>query len=617
MRVYLLFGLAAISLALPTPQKSLPDLGDIREIFSSSSSDNGYKNSLEPSPRTIVEPSSRSIDVLVQVLESDKLVKGEILPDDAFIEGDCSVFSSQGYSCVPYYQCTNGSIITDGTGLIDVRNGFAALDVETSKCPGFLDVCCKDPDFVPPPPPPPAPYSAQCGRRNVNGLGARIQGFKEGEAQFGEWPHMCAVLRVDTVSGQEVDLYQCGGSLVAPGVILTAAHCVERYKDQAASLKVRCGEWNTQNETEPMPHQDRDVELVKVHPEYFGGALFNDVALVFTKQEFVLSQHIDTVCLPQPGESFETESCFATGWGKDKFGSSGEYQVVLKEVDIPVVEKDYCQESLRNTRLGKRFKLDDSFLCAGGEAGKDTCRGDGGSPLVCPSKYDSSSYVQAGVVAWGIGCGEDGTPGVYADVSKAVCWMDYAVSCYYGLSTSYWGFSSDACGTWREGKVAELKKKVEDVKGRAGKIFQNQLDQYQECEVTWSSTVDVSAYGRTLENIVNLNVDSTEAPTAITELSLVEKDSTAYGITIKSGSTTSEDLYVTTEQTEVKENTTKDEVEVFPRLASLEDKDIDNENVEVTTDKNEFELDEENSSIIPSVQQEQDSLENSNEDPRK
>merc|ERR1712012_857879 len=38
------------------------------------------------------------------------------------------------------------------------------------------------------------------------------------------------------------------------------------------------------------------------------------------------------------------------------------------------------------------------------------------------SKFDPTSYVQAGIVAWGIGCGEDNTPGVYASVSKGVCW---------------------------------------------------------------------------------------------------------------------------------------------------------------------------------------------------
>merc|ERR1712137_571283 len=68
-----------------------------------------------------------------------------------------------GYSCVPYYQCSNGSIITDGAGLIDIRNGFGALNPEESKCRGFLDVCCKDPDFVAPPPKP--RYASKCGSR--------------------------------------------------------------------------------------------------------------------------------------------------------------------------------------------------------------------------------------------------------------------------------------------------------------------------------------------------------------------------------------------------------------------------------------------------------------------
>merc|ERR1711902_47713 len=115
--------------------------------------------------------------------------------------------------------------------------------------------------------------------------------------------------------------------------------------------------------------------------------------------DFLLDQHIDTACLPAADESFDGTSCFATGWGKDQFGAAGEYQVVLKEIDLPVVSNGVCQDKLRSTRLGQKFKLHDSFLCAGGVAG---------SPLVCPSKYDPNTYTQAGTVAWGIGCGENG-----------------------------------------------------------------------------------------------------------------------------------------------------------------------------------------------------------------
>jgi len=469
----------------------------IEEVFGSAG---GYSDT--------AQLTDSNVDVLVQVIKeadsqypSDYVQQdsSDLVKDEANVEVDnvfenCHEYTeTQGYECVPYYQCHNGTIITDGAGLIDIRNGFAALTPEDSKCPGFLDVCCKDPDFIPPPPPPVIiKYAPKCGRRNTNGLGARIQGFNEGESQFGEWPHMCAVLHAKPVEQEAgytgepetVNLYQCGGSLIAPGVILTAAHCVDKFRQNPSELKVRCGEWDTQHQTEPRPHQDRQVANLEIHPEFEPRNLQNDFAVLFTSQEFELSDHIDTACLPEAGESFSGTTCFATGWGKDKFGAAGEYQVVLKEIDLPVVDHDTCQDSLRQTRLGGKFKLHDSFVCAGGVDGKDTCKGDGGSPLVCPSKYDPYTYIQAGIVAWGIGCGEDGTPGVYADVSQATCWIDQAITCQYGLTDSYLGYTSNVCQVWLQDKLAGLTTK-RDAAGKFARIFQNMIDGYSKCSVNW------------------------------------------------------------------------------------------------------------------------------------
>merc|ERR1712107_851468 len=209
-------------------------------------------------------------------------------------------------------------------------------------------------------------YKPKCGRRNGAGVGARIQGFTQGESQFGEWPHMCAVLHDKKLdNGESANLYKCGGSLIAEGVILTAAHCIQDFKPYPNELKVRCGEWDTQHKSEPYGHQDRQGADIKIHPEFNPRNLANDFALIFLAEDF-LDFHVDTVCLPEPNQAYGNYApCYATGWGRDRFGSKGDYQVVLKEVDLNVVDNAQCQSALRTTRLGKKFKLHPSLCVLG------------------------------------------------------------------------------------------------------------------------------------------------------------------------------------------------------------------------------------------------------------
>ncbi|XP_049290977.1 uncharacterized PE-PGRS family protein PE_PGRS54-like isoform X2 [Anopheles funestus] len=262
----------------------------------------------------------------------------------------------------------------------------------------------------------------QCGLRNADGVGFRITGDNDGESEYGEFPWMVAILKEEKALDQVINVYQCGGSLIHPSVVLTAAHCVQNRKTE--ELKARLGEWDTQTKNEMFDYQDRNVVEVVSHAEFYKGGLFNDVALLFLDHPAEIMETVNTICLPPANHNFDLSRCFASGWGKDVFGKQGTYQVILKKIELPIMPYEQCQTALRTTRLGRRFKLHKSFICAGGEKGRDTCKGDGGSPLVCPIPGTVNQYYQAGMVAWGIGCGEDGIPGVYVNVPMFREWID-------------------------------------------------------------------------------------------------------------------------------------------------------------------------------------------------
>ena len=163
---------------------------------------------------------------------------------------------------------------------------------------------------------------------------------------------------------------------------------------------------------------------IAFHEQFFAPAALNNVALLFLDKPVDLMETVNTICLPPANYTFDPVRCVASGWGKDVFGNEGMFQAILKKVELPLMPRGACQRALRMTRLGRRFKLHESFLCAGGEKGRDTCKGDGGSPLVCPIPGVANGYYQAGIVAWGIDCGREGVPGVYVNVALFREWID-------------------------------------------------------------------------------------------------------------------------------------------------------------------------------------------------
>ncbi|CAL4089166.1 unnamed protein product, partial [Meganyctiphanes norvegica] len=292
------------------------------------------------------------------------------------------------------------------------HNGHSMLSSQSNRC-GLGQVCCRSPGRSL------TVSSSTCGRRNSQGLLGRVKNlnFEHGDTEFGEYPWQAAILKSENGEG----VYVCGAALIDEQHLLTATHCV---KDLSPSvMRIRLGEWDVHNENEFYPHVENRVSGVYNHPEYYSGKLYNDISVIrmATPVNFNSYPHIAPVCLPDSFADFVGQRCFTTGWGKDAFGSQGTFQQVLKEVDVPVADHFQCESTLRRTRLGSSFKLHEGMLCAGGEAGKDACKGDGGGPLVCQGRDGAMQL--AGLVSWGVGCGEPGVPGVYVKVNHYLQWI--------------------------------------------------------------------------------------------------------------------------------------------------------------------------------------------------
>lgn len=266
----------------------------------------------------------------------------------------------------------------------------------------------------------------RCGLRQSSGINGRVQNLQYGEnsADFGEYPAQAAILK--KLSGSD-SLFVCGGTLISQYWIATAAHCIKKHAQQSTSeLKVRLGEWDVHRDDEFYPFVEKDIRDVVIHPEFVSGNLVNDIALLRLDSPVDPTlPHVNPACLPMLDENFARQKCWVTGWGKDSFGQKGTFQSVLQEVELPVGEHNECEAALRQTRLGPHYRLHPGFICAGGEGGRDACEGDGGSGLYC---VQDGIIKVAGLVSWGIGCGQAGVPGVYVNMAHYRAWIENIIA---------------------------------------------------------------------------------------------------------------------------------------------------------------------------------------------
>ncbi|KAK0137403.1 Prostasin [Merluccius polli] len=158
------------------------------------------------------------------------------------------------------------------------------------------------------------------------------------------------------------------------------------------------------------------IRRVVVPASYVEPQRGNDLALVELAKPVIWSDYAHPVCIPDSGVLFPGGlGCMVTGWGniRDQVSLTG--VGTLQEVEVPIISSTSCQR-LYNLDLADPVDILSDMICAGyPEGGRDSCQGDSGGPLVCPMV--NGTWVQAGVVSFGLGCGAENRPGVYAKVS--------------------------------------------------------------------------------------------------------------------------------------------------------------------------------------------------------
>ncbi|KAF5285529.1 hypothetical protein FQA39_LY16594 [Lamprigera yunnana] len=213
-------------------------------------------------------------------------------------------------------------------------------------------------------------------------------------AEEGQFPYQ--------VSLQDGPDHFCGGSIIAPNTILTAAHCT--FGRTPEQIVVAVGSTKIVGDDAVY----YEVETIINHEHWNPDTIANDISLLKLKVPIVLGDDAAIVEL-ETNEIEDGTLGIVSGWGLTS--PNGEHSNELKYLDSAVMNYENCRKKLHENEFVEEYNI-----CGVNPKDSSTCQRDSGGPFVVNGK-------QVGIVSWSLKCANN-LADVYSKVSYYIDWIN-------------------------------------------------------------------------------------------------------------------------------------------------------------------------------------------------